>query len=151
MRKFDLISSTFWLIVATLICVESYRHNLGDFQNPGPGFLPFVSGLVMGGSGLLVMIPVLRKEVSEKKAFFEGGTGWHKVVLTLVPIFIYALLLQFMGFLLTTFLVMGSLFKFIEPQRWRTVFLWTIIATLGSYLIFRVWLEVDMPQGFLGI
>ena len=46
MKKFDLIGSAFWLIIGFLICEEAWRINLGEFRNPGPGFLPFGTGLI---------------------------------------------------------------------------------------------------------
>lgn len=151
MKKFDLISSTFWLVVGFLICEESFRINLGNFRNPGPGFFPFGSGLVLRGLALVVMINGLGKGFGERKAFWEERTRWPKVVLTLVFIFVYGLLLEPLGFLLTTFLMMGFLLRLIEPQRWRTVIAGAVLSALGSYLIFQVWLEVELPKGFLGI
>jgi len=151
MKKFDLLSSTFWLVVGFLICEESYRIHLGNFRNPGPGFLPFGSGFVLGGLALVIMINGWRKRVGERKAFWEERNRWPKVAMTLVFIFVYGLLLEPLGFLLTTFLIMGFLLRLIEPQRWRTVIAGAVLSALGSYLIFQVWLEVELPKGFLGI
>lgn len=100
---------------------------------------------------MVVMINGLGKGFGERKAFWEERTRWPKVVLTLVFIFVYGLLLEPLGFLLTTFLMMGFLLRLIEPQRWRTVIAGAVLSALGSYLIFQVWLEVELPKGFLGI
>ena len=56
MKKFDLVASAFWLIIGFLICEESWRINLGEFRNPGPGFLPFGTGLILGGLALAVLV-----------------------------------------------------------------------------------------------
>ena len=151
MKKFDLISSTFWLVIGFLICEESYRIHLGNFRSPGPGFFPFGSGFVLGGLALVIMINGWRKRVGERKAFWEERSRWPKVAMTLLLIFVYGLLLEPLGFLLTTFLIMGFLLRLIEPQRWRTVIAGAVLSALGSYLIFQVWLEVELPKGFLGI
>ena len=50
-----------------------------------------------------------------------------------------------------TFLVMGFLFRVIEPQRWRTVIAGAFFSAVGAYLIFEAWLKVELPKGFLGI
>ncbi len=151
MKKFDLISSAFWLVVGFLICEESYRIHLGNFRSPGPGFLPFGAGIVLGGLALIIMLKSLRKTFGQKKAFWEERNRWPKVAMTLILIFVYGLLLDTLGFLLTTFLIMGFLFRGIEPQRWRTVIAGAVLSALGSYLIFQVWLDVELPKGFLGI
>ncbi len=151
MRKFDPISTIFWLVVGILICEESIRINLGTFSNPGPGFLPFGAGLVLGGLALVVMIQASRKEAREREPFWTEQNRWPKIVVTVVSIFVYGLLLETLGFFLTTILIMGFLFRVIEPQRWRTVILGAFLSATGAHLIFQVWLKAELPRGFLGI
>ena len=147
----NFISSAFLLLLGFLICEESWRINLGEFRNPGPGFLPFGAGLILGGLALALLVKTLRGKSSGDKAFrFERGR-WPKVSLTLTSIFVYGILLEPLGFLLMTFLVMGFLFRVIEPQRWRTVIAGAFFSAVGAYLIFEVWLKVELPKGFLGI
>lgn len=151
MKKFDLISSTFWLVVGFLICEESCRIHLGNFRSPGPGFFPFGAGFVLGGLALVMMIKGLRKRFGQRKAFWEERSRWPKVAMTLLLIFVYGLLLEPLGFLLTTFFIMGFLLRLIEPQRWRTVLLGAFLSAVGAFLIFQTWLQVELPKGFLGI
>ena len=151
MKKFDLIGSTFWLIIGFLICEESWRIKLGEFRNPGPGFLPFGTGLILGGLALAVLVRTLRGESSGDKAFWADRSRWPKVFLTLACIFVYGVFLEPLGFLLTTFLTMGFMFRVIEPQRWRTVIAGALFSAVIAYLIFDTWLKVELPKGFLGI
>ncbi len=151
MKKLDFIGSVFWLIIGLLICEESWRINLGEFRNPGPGFLPFGTGLILGGLALAVLTKTLGGKSSGNKAFWAERSRWPKVFLTLASIFAYGFLLEPLGFLLTTFLAMGFLFRIVEPQRWRTVIAGAFFSALGAYLIFETWLKVELPKGFLGI
>jgi putative tricarboxylic transport membrane protein len=150
-KNFEFMGSTFWLILGIIICVESYRFNLGHFNNPGPGFLPFGAGLILGSLSLIVMTLSLCKKTIEIESFWEERSRWPKVALTMTIILFYGLLLETLGFLLTTFIIMGFLFRVFEPQKWSTVFLGAILSSVGSYIIFQVWLEVELPKGFLGI
>ena len=147
----NFISSAFLLLLGFLICEESWRINLGEFRNPGPGFLPFGAGLILGGLALALLVKTLRGKSSGDKAFRVERSRWTKVSLTLTSIFVYGFLLESVGFLLMTFLVMGFLFRVIEPQRWRTVIAGAFFSAVGAYLIFEVWLKVELPKGFLGI
>ena len=150
MKKLNFIGAAFCLILGFLICEESWRINLGEFRNPGPGFLPFGAGLILGGLALALLVKTLRRK-SRDKAFWAERSRWTKVSLTLTSIFVYGFLLESVGFLLMTFLVMGFLFRVIEPQRWRTVIAGAFFSAVGAYLIFEVWLKVELPKGFLGI
>jgi len=150
-KKFDFISCGFWLIVGALICEESWRMKLGQFHNPGPGFLPFGAGLILGVGALAVLVMNLRSKAGRDKAFWADRSRWPKVFLTLGCIIVYGVLLESLGFLLTTFFSMGFLFRVIEPQRWRTVIAGAFFSAVGAYLIFQTWLQVELPKGFLGI
>lgn len=151
MKRLNFIGSAFWLMVGFLICEESWRINLGEFRNPGPGFLPFGAGLILGGLALVLLVKTLGGKSSGDKAFRVERSRWPKVSMTLASIFVYGFLLEPLGFLLMTFLVMGFLFRVIEPQRWRTVIAGAFFSAVGAYLIFEAWLKVELPKGFLGI
>jgi putative tricarboxylic transport membrane protein len=151
MKKMNFIGSVFWLMMGFLICEESWRINLGEFRNPGPGFLPFGAGLILAGLALVLLVTPLRGRDSEGKAFWTERSRWLKISLTLASIFFYGFLLEPLGFLLMTFLIMGFLFRVIEPQRWRIVMAGAFFSAVGAYLIFEVWLKVELPKGFLGI
>jgi putative tricarboxylic transport membrane protein len=150
-KRFDLISSGFWLAAGVFICEESWRMKLGQFHNPGPGFLPFWAGLVLAGGALAVMAGALRRAPGEERSFWADRSRRPKVFLTLGCILVYGILLEPLGFLLTTFLGMGFLFRVIEPQRWPTVLLGALVSAVGAYLLFHTWLQVELPKGVLGI
>ncbi len=145
-----MIAAAFWLVIGLLICEESWRINLGQFRNPGPGFLPFGTGLILAGLSLAVIMKSLRGG-GRQKSFWADASRWPKVFLTLACIFVYALLLEPLGFLLTTFLTMGFIFRAIEPQRWRTVIAGAFLCAVTAYLIFGAWLQVELPKGILGL
>ena len=58
--------------------------------------------------------------------------------------------MDFIGFLIVTFLLMAVLLRFIEPQPWKAVIGWALVGSVGSYLIFEVWMKLRLPKGFLG-
>ena len=151
MKKNELIGSGFLLIIGFLICEESWRINLGELHNPGPGFLPFGTGLILGGLAFAVLVRTWRAKNWGDKAFWADRSRWPKIFLTLACIFVYGVLLEPLGFLLTTFLTMGFMFRAIQPQRWRTVIAGAFFSAVVAYLIFDAWLKVELPKGFLGI
>jgi hypothetical protein len=75
---------------------------------------------------------------------------WKKVLYTIAILFVYALLLESVGFLLITLLLFIFLFRKIEPQKWKLVIGLSVLASFGAYLIFDRILQVQLPRGLFG-
>ncbi len=151
MKKFDLQSSFFLLILSILICIGSYRLSLGSLGTPGPGFMSFLSGVVLLILALLMLIEALLKGHSEPRRFWESSAGRSKVYLTLASLVVYALGLNFLGFFVMTSLFMGFLLAVIGTEKWTTVILGGVLSALASYAFFELWLKLELPKGILGI
>src|SRR4030042_5854266 len=109
-------SSNFFLFLFSLfICFESYRINLGTLSSPGPGLYPFGAGLILG---VLSLVQIF-------KSHFDGDEPVEiikgkilKIPLVLFILIIYGIVLEQVGFLITTFGLLIFLLKIIVPQRW---------------------------------
>lgn len=130
--------------------------NLGDFHTPGAGFLPFIAGTLLGIFGLILMSSTLLSKKREGKGAREqkgiATRDWRSFLnplLTVVILFGYILLLEPLGFLLTTFICLLLLFKLSEPRRWMTPVVLSGVTAILSYLIFSVWLQCQLPKGLL--
>ena len=75
---------------------------------------------------------------------------WHKVIIVLASLFIYAILLPSLGYLIATFGLLALLFGIMSRQRLWIPIASALITALLSYLIFYVWLGVQLPKGILG-
>jgi putative tricarboxylic transport membrane protein len=152
MEKSDKWCGYFSLIISVLVCVESNRMGLGSIFQPGPGFVPFWTGLVFGVLSATLVLLVSKKKAPKTNR--EGGSmsrmGWLKVIFIAVAMLLYAIVLEKAGFVITTFILMIILLK-IEKLRWSMVLVVALATALGSYLVFEVWLQSQLPKGFLGI
>jgi hypothetical protein len=72
-----------------------------------------------------------------------------KVFYILTSLFVYALLLSSLGFILCTAIFIGFLLVAIERQRWPVVISTAVLVPFISYLIFDIWLKMNLPKGFL--
>jgi len=145
-------SSLVWLGLAVLICIGSLRLSLGSFQNPGPGFFPFIAGLVLGTLAATVFFQARRAAAGARetsKPLWTSPSGVKKVVLTTMVLLGYALSMNYLGFLISTFLFLTFLLRTIEPQRWGMVILESLLASGISYLVFEIWLQAQLPRGIL--
>ena len=152
MKSRDIISSLFWMAMGIGVCYGGVDLELGSLHNPGSGFMFFWVGVIMIGLSLSILIRAAKETaVAGELKVLWTEIRWKKIVSVLVALFLYAYAFSFLGFILTTILLLIFLFKVVEPQRWSWAILGAIITTLAAYGIFRVWLGSQLPRGFLGI
>ena len=77
--------------------------------------------------------------------------GWSRIGLTLAAMIAFALVLESLGFLLSTFFLMILLLRAIESQRWSKVVVVAVLTAIASYAIFGWILGIPLPGGLLGI
>lgn len=151
MKKYDRITSVVWLGFAVYICVESVRLPLGSFHDPGPGFLPLLVGLILAGLSVICFKTSRTAEPAEEKASWYSQERWKNLIWILLALFAYALALDQLGFLVSTFLFLTFLFRFgMEPQKWHWAIGGSVIASLSCYVVFELWLQTQLPKGILG-
>jgi len=152
MKNRDLVSSMIWMALGGLFVAGALQQGLMRRGVPGPGFLPFLSGLGLIIVSLFVFVPALtgRKNPDGKK-FFPERDSLKKLLLALVVLLAFGIAMEYAGFLLTTFLFMFFAARLMEPRRWRTTTLLAFLTATLSHLIFVVLLEVQLPKGLLGI
>jgi len=146
-------SSLVWLGIAILICIGSLRLSLGSFRNPGPGFFPFIAGLIVAVMALAIHLQS-RGKTSAKgtpEPLWADKKRIQKMVFTTLALLAYGVGMDYLGFLVSTFLFLAFLLRMIEPQRWSLVLLESALASGISYLIFDIWLQAQLPKGIFQI
>ena len=142
-------SSLFWLGIAGFICIGALRLPLGSFHNPGPGFLPFITGTILGALSFLLFLQSRQGTASawSPKQIWPNPAKSKKMVLAIFALLAYAVGMEYLGFLPSTIIFLAFLLKVIEPQRWSVVVFGSLAAAIGSYLIFECWLQSQLPKG----
>lgn len=153
MEKYDRMTSLFLVFLSILICILSTRLpvGLGTLRDPGPAFLPFWSGVVMGLLSLVLFFRSIRRRIEEKGESWFPKEHWVSLVLVLAALAAYAVVLDSLGFLIDTFLLMFFLFRIMGAMKWMWAIGGSIIFSLASFGIFDLWLKVQLPKGFLGV
>lgn len=150
MKNNDQRTSLFWMIIGLIIAVSSLKYGLGSLSAPGPGFLPFLSGLTITGLAIVVFVQQLSRGGKERLSDLWRKRHWPKMLMVLAALVVYTLLFNVLGFLLDTFLLIAFLLRLLEPMGWTKVLAGAVCASGGSYVIFQLWLEAQLPKGFLG-
>lgn len=149
MKNNDQRSSLFWLVIGLGIALYSRKYGLGTPSSPGAGFLPFLTGVAMALLALVVFFQQIRGKRDTLKSLW-ANRKWLAVPIVMASLIVYAVCLNFLGFIIDTFFLTAFLLRVMEPLAWNKVLAGATGATAGSYAVFHLWLEAQLPVGFLG-
>jgi hypothetical protein len=152
MRRLEFFVSIFLLIFSIVVCRESYKLSLiGPLRTPGPGLFPFILCVTLFVLSCLYFFKTLMALWRKQEIHLWRGLRWGKVILVLAILFSYVLLLEKGGFLFCTYLLLLSLFQWVDKQRWFWVYGGSLGITFIFYAVFKIWLKIQLPMGFLRI
>jgi putative tricarboxylic transport membrane protein len=112
--------------------------------------MPFWSGALIGILAAILLIQDLRSGRAATAEEVKEKVTWKSIALTLVYFLAYILLLEHMGYIIATALFVAIVLKSIEKKGWFLSSWVSLVMTLVSYYMFKVWLQADLPKGFLG-
>ena len=153
-EKRDAVSAICWIILGIIISVWSATFPFGNSESPGPAIFPLGSGLILIFLGSILFFQT--KKQSEGKpmegsvSIIPHGAAFTRVALTLGGMLLSALFLERLGFVLTFFCLILFLIRAIQPKKWSVDIFYTLVFTLGSYILFQVLLKTTLPTGILG-
>jgi putative tricarboxylic transport membrane protein len=150
MKKYHIIVIIFWIWLSLFVTVLSYKLNLGRFHSPGPGLMPFILGVLLLIVSLYLLIISLfkiggKKEIPKKE---PSQIDFVKIGLVLISLFVYTLLLEKLGYLITTFLLLIVLFRSAGSKRWGSVLIASTLAVFLTYFVFTSF-GLRFPAGIL--
>jgi len=152
MKNRDLLSSVVWMVLGGLFVAGSLQQGLMRRGVPGPGFLPFFSGLALVFVSLFVLIPALsqREKAENREDFFPERDSFRKLLLALAALVAFGVAMEYAGYPLTAFLFMFFITCMMQPKAWRAFAALALITAVISYLLFVVLMEVQLPKGLPG-
>lgn len=140
----DLKSGFLLFCLSLFVLWASLEMGMGTWHKPGPGFLSFYVGIVV----TVLSLNLIRKgwRIRESQGVYSG-----RVTLALVSTIVYSLVLEPLGFIVSTFFLLGIFFHLGEPRQWWLIIGMSGLVTILVYLAFGVLLQVPLPRGFMGI
>jgi len=142
----DRWTGPFFILFSLYVCFESWRLGVGSFFRPGAGFFPFYSSILLGALSLILGFLTFRGKVEEAESWTDvGNTG--TVSLAVLG---FALLLTWLGFVITTFLFIFFLLRAVERRGWLLSAGAALFISAAFYVVFGLWLRAQFPPGILG-
>lgn len=142
----EVVGSLFWMVVGIFFALGGIQLKQGTLGNPGPGFLPLVMAFLLIALSLFILAKGLFRQES-----FLRRIPWERPALVIASIFFFGLLLDLVGFLLATFILMFLLFGLLmrAKSKWPMIFLYAAVTALVAWLVFAVSLGVPFPPARL--
>jgi hypothetical protein len=150
MKRTYLLSLVFWVGLGMFALVHSYSLGLKGITGPGPGLMPFLVGLLLLLVSLYLLVVSLlkRKEERREKKEGEGNVKFGRLSLVVASLIAYAVFVEKLGYLITTTLLLMSLFRGMGSKKWTSVVMVSVLTSLITYFAFA-YLRLRLPMGIL--
>lgn len=131
-------------LLSIVIMLLSSSYGLGTPAKPGSGMYPFVVGLCIFPLSLSLFLSSLKYEKQEAMlSRVQIGT----FVSFIVVFAFWILAMPYLGYPLVTLITTFGLSKIMKLEGWLKPLLLSAGTALFIYLLFDVWLYVDLPRG----
>ena len=114
--------------------------------------MPFLVGLILllVSLYLLVVSFLKRRDGSgeKEKKEGEGNVKFGRLGLVVASLMVYAVFVEKLGYLITTTLLLMSLFKGMGSKKWTSVVMVSVLTSLITYFAFA-YLRLRLPMGIL--
>jgi putative tricarboxylic transport membrane protein len=144
----NLWTSLFLMIFSGSVISEAFQLEIGTPKNPGSGFMIFGTASVLG---LLALHQFIKSLLSQKRKAEQPSEKIHRgrIGSVIGANIIYIFLLQPVGYLLCTFLLLCFLFQIQEKGKWISSVGGAALTSFLSYLVFSRILQLNLPRGLI--
>jgi putative tricarboxylic transport membrane protein len=147
-KKYDVAIRFFWLVLGLFVVIYSYTLGLGKLINPGPGLLPFLLGLIFLILSSVRFITVMQLKETEEDREEKKKVEYWRIILIVAALLIWAFVLESLGFLIATFILMTLLYRAAGFNKWYVATFWGLVTVVVTYFVFT-YLGVRFPPGIL--
>jgi putative tricarboxylic transport membrane protein len=147
-RPRELIAAAVLLAFGLFAVAQARGLRFGTVAAPGPGFFPLCLAMAVCLAAVGLIVRAWRAAPAGAPAPTAGPRRFA-VAGTLGALLVYALVLEWLGFLLATFALLVFFFRALQRQSWLVVVTGSLATSLLSYLVFKTWLGINLPGGFL--
>lgn len=137
------------LLVAFSVYLFWQAYNISGFKDlSSPGAFPLATSAAMIVAACVVFTNTLKKPVAEGVRFF-----YHCfppiVGIVIALILIFAVMLEGLGFILSSFFFLFVSIQFLHRKSLLTTLSVTVVALVMVYVIFRLVFQVVLPEGIV--
>jgi len=141
-----LVCGILLIVLAGTYLIMSTEFEIGFVHGvPGPGMIPFMLALLLLLLSALYVIRTWKLTRSREEKFWTGDV--RSLAICAAMYLCYILLLEKLGFILTTLLFGFITLKFVFKMRWFQSLLASVVLTFVFHVGFYNFLDVPLPKG----
>jgi putative tricarboxylic transport membrane protein len=145
-RRRDVAAAAVLLAFGLFALTQARGLRFGSVVAPGPGFFPLCLAAALCLTSVGLLVHALRAAPGGAVPS-PAGVRPLAVAGTLASLLVYALVLERLGFLLATFALLVFFFRALQRQSWLVAVGGSLATSLLTYLVFKMWLSVNLPGG----
>ena len=146
MLKGPILAGVIFLALGMFICHQALQLSLGQASRPGPGFVPFGLGSILVLLSLLYIFHSLRTQSGRGES--KPHRGRTRTFLAIGILCFCIGLLNWLGYLISTFLLFLMWLAIIERKKWYVSLSVSLLALVVVYY-FNLLFSVQLPRGLL--
>jgi putative tricarboxylic transport membrane protein len=152
MRKADRNFGIVCLGISLWLILEGMRWDYSAGFTPGPGFEPIWLGVILACLASFLIFDSFRRKESkdDSKKIFPEKQALFRVALILIIFSGFAIILGTFGFELTVFIFVALILYLLEGYKIGKSIFYGAAFSGTLFLIFRYWMQIQLPRGFLG-
>jgi len=149
MKKNDIIAGSIFIALGIFIITQTWNYPSPEKGHPGPDLFPNILALLFIGFGLALILKARKLVPTETEGTPSGPGGTFNALFVLGIVAVYVGVVNFVGFLITSAVLLFLLMKKLGVSVLKSVIA-SIIITLFINLMFSKILRVPLPYGILG-
>jgi putative tricarboxylic transport membrane protein len=142
------LSGLFILLLGIAILWQGKGLSVGTFRAPGAGFFPLLLGVTLI---VLSFFQIIRGAKDDRDLSPFTARRLVRVSMVFAALVVYFVFLEYLGFLVMSFLLMAFCFVWVARYKWYAALLWAFVSIVVAHLLFDVLLKSSLPKGVLGI
>ena len=152
MKKADRVFGLICLALSFWLIIEGLRWDYTSGFTPGPGFEPIWLGIFLALLSLFLIYNSFRRSDGKEdyKKILPEKHSLYRLGLILVIFSGFALVAETFGFTSTVFLFVALILFVLEGYSIKKSLFYGISFSGSIFLIFRYWMNIELPPGFLG-
>jgi putative tricarboxylic transport membrane protein len=136
-RKMNFLPGLCGAALSAFAMLCAYRYELGSFQDPGPGLMPFLAGsALLVVSCILVLSSFSAGKAHGESPVIQTESGRCKAGLVLGSLLVYAFVLETAGYPVATSLLLILLFRVAGARKWRNFVPAAVLTAILTFFVF---------------